>query len=69
MNALEQFLSTDPLDAACAETMRMLPIYVDEALAGDVPEHRHPGVAAHLRACLPCDEDRRGLLAALTRAA
>ena len=65
MNALEQFLSTDPLDAACAETMRMLPVYVDEALAGGEPEYRHPDVAAHLRSCTPCDEDRRGLLAAL----
>jgi hypothetical protein len=69
MNALEQFLSTDPLDAACAETMRMLPLYVDAMLAGEDPERRHPGVAAHLRACPPCEEDRRGLLAALTTAA
>jgi hypothetical protein len=69
MNALEQFLLTDPLDAACAETMRMLPVYVDEALAGEYPEQRHPGVAAHLRDCPPCDEDRRGLLAALTKVA
>jgi hypothetical protein len=65
MITLEQFLSTDPLDTGCAETMRMLPVYVDDALAGREPEHRYPGIAAHLRACPPCDEDRRGLLAAL----
>jgi len=69
MNALEQFLSTDPLDAACAETRRMLAVYVDQMLAGEDPEQRHPGVAAHLRDCPPCEEDRRGLLAALTTAA
>ena len=69
MNALEQFVSTDPLDAGCAETMRMLAVYVDETLAGDEPDRRHPDVAAHLRACPPCDQDRRGLLAALTAAA
>lgn len=65
MITLEQFLSTDPLDAGCAETMRMLPAYVDETLADREPERRHPDIAAHLRSCPPCDEDRRGLLAAL----
>jgi hypothetical protein len=64
MNALELFLSTDPCDAGCAETLRWLPVYVDATLVGDEPERWHPGVAAHLRACSPCDEDRRGLLAA-----
>ncbi len=64
MTALEYFLSTDPSDAGCAETMRLLAVYVDAILAGDEPERRFPGVAAHLRACPPCDEDRRGLLAA-----
>ena len=65
MTSLDQFLLTDPLDAGCAETIRMLPVYVDQALAGGDPERCHPGVAAHLRSCPPCDEDRRGLLAAL----
>jgi hypothetical protein len=39
-------------------------VYVDAALAGEEAERRLPEVAAHLRACPPCDEDRRGLLAA-----
>jgi hypothetical protein len=64
MNALERFLLTDPCDAGCAETIRLLPVYVDAALAGEEAERRLPEVAAHLRACPPCDEDRRGLLAA-----
>ena len=65
MITLEQFLSTERPDAGCAETMRMLAAYVDETLAGREPERRYPGIAAHLRSCPPCDEDRRGLLAAL----
>ena len=62
MNALERFLSTDPCDAGCAETLRLLHVYVDAQLAGEEPD---PRIAAHLRACAPCEEDRRGLLAAV----
>lgn len=65
MNALEQFLATDPRDAGCEETMRLLSAYVDAKLAGEDPEQRYPGVAAHLRACSPCSEDMRGLIAAV----
>jgi hypothetical protein len=65
MNALEQFLSTDPQDAGCAETMRLLSVYVDALLAGQDPERRHPGIAAHLQACSPCNDDMRGLIAAV----
>jgi hypothetical protein len=62
MNALEQLLTTDPQDAGCAETMRMLAAYVDLLLAGEEPD---PAVTAHLRACAPCSEDTRGLIAAV----
>jgi hypothetical protein len=65
VNALEQFLTTDPQDAGCAETMRLLAAYVDVMLAGGDPEHELPGVAAHLRSCSPCSEDMRGLLTAV----
>ena len=65
MNALEHFLAPEPDDAGCAETMRLLAVYVDAMLAGGNPEHHLPGVAAHLRSCPPCDEDMRGLLAAV----
>lgn len=65
MNALEHFLTTDPRDAGCDETMRLLAAYVEEIMAGNDPERRYPGIAAHLRACSPCDDDMRGLLAAL----
>ena len=67
MHALEQFLSTDPRDAGCAETMRMLHVYVDEMAGGANPELRHPGVAAHLRSCAPCAQDLEALLAAVRR--
>jgi hypothetical protein len=33
--------------------------------AGEPPEQRYPGIAAHLHACGPCGEDYDGLLAAL----
>jgi hypothetical protein len=65
VNALEHFLATDPQDVGCAETMGLLAVYVDVMLAGGDPEHELPGVAAHLRSCSPCDEDMRGLLAAI----
>jgi hypothetical protein len=64
MNALESFLTTDPRDPGCTQTRRRLPAYVDATLADDEPERRHPEVAAHLRACPPCEQERRGLLAA-----
>ena len=64
-SALERFLTTDPADAGCAETWELLHVYVELVLAGQDPERRYPGIAAHLRACAPCREDFDGLLAAL----
>lgn len=68
-HALERFLQADPHDVGCAEAMRILHIYVDLAAAGRDPAQHHPGVAAHLAACGPCDEDYIGLLAAVTGSA
>ena len=65
MLQLERFLTTDPRDAGCAETMRLLHVYVDALLAGEDPELRHPGIAAHLRDCPPCSTELDGLVAAL----
>lgn len=65
MNTLEQFLTTDPHDAGCTHTMRTLAAYVDILLTGADPEHHHPGITAHLRACAPCNEDMRGLITAV----
>lgn len=62
---LERFLETDPLDVGCDEAMRVLHVYVDLVLedeSGAEAARRHPGVAAHLAACGPCDEDFQGLL-------
>ncbi|MFF4115674.1 hypothetical protein [Streptomyces sp. NPDC001714] len=63
--SLERFLTTDPRDVGCEEALRLLHVYADLRAAGDDPERHWPGVAAHLRACGPCDEDYRGLLAAV----
>ena len=34
-------------------------------MAGENPEDRYPGIAAHLRSCLPCADDLDGLVAAV----
>jgi hypothetical protein len=65
MNQLERFLRTDPRDAGCDATMRLLHVYVDALLAGDHPELRHPGLAAHLLGCSPCADELDGLVAAV----
>ena len=68
MNPLERFLRTDPRDPGCAETMRLMHVYADALLAGERPELRRPGLAAHLLACSPCADELEGLLAALSAA-
>lgn len=60
--ALDRFLETDPADVGCRLAIAALHAYVDIAATGEDPEARHPGTAAHLRACGPCDEDYEGLL-------
>jgi hypothetical protein len=67
-SAFERFLETDPRDVGCAETMEVMHAYAEIVLAGGDPEDRYPGVAAHLRACGPCETDLEGLLAALRAA-
>jgi hypothetical protein len=63
--ALDDFLRTDPRDVGCAEAMEMLHVYAELVAEGEPAEQRHPGIAAHLRACGPCGEDFDGLLAAI----
>jgi hypothetical protein len=64
---LDQFLNTDPRDVGCEQAMAVLHIYVELVLADPAAAvQQYPGVAAHLRACGPCSEDFRGLLAAVT---
>jgi hypothetical protein len=60
--ALDRFLQTDPADVGCAQAIEMLHVYVELAAAGERPELRHPGAAAHLRACGPCGDDYDGLV-------
>ena len=64
-SGLDRFLRTDPRDVGCAQAMELLHIYAELAAGGGSVEERYPGVAAHLRACGPCDQDFDGLLAAL----
>ena len=66
LGRLERFLRTDPRDVGCDEAMAVLHVYVDLMAAGEDAAGRYPGVAAHLLACGPCDEDFTGLLAAVT---
>ena len=63
---LERFLRTDPGDVGCDEAMAVLHIYVDLVAAGEDAAGRYPGVATHLQACGPCNEDFTGLLRAVT---
>jgi hypothetical protein len=63
--ALDRFLRTDPRDVGCAEALDMLHVYADLVAAGVQAEQRYPGIAAHLRACGPCEEDFEGLLAVI----
>lgn len=64
MNQLERFLRTDPRDPGCGETMRLLHVYADALLAGELAELRQPGLAVHLLECSPCADELEGLLAA-----
>jgi hypothetical protein len=63
--ALDRFLQTDPRDVGCAEALALLHVYAELTAADAGAAQRHPGIAAHLRACGPCSEDFDGLLAAL----
>lgn len=65
-DSLRTFLRTDPADAGCAETFRLLDRYVERELAFGDARLAFPGIAAHLDVCGPCVEDVRGLLAAIT---
>jgi len=63
---LDRFLAADPRDVGCEEALEVLNVYVEMVLE-DTPglaARRFPGVAVHLAACGPCDEDFQGLLAA-----
>lgn len=62
---VERFLTTDPIDAGCAETFALIDLYVEMVAAGSDAEARYPGIAAHLQACQPCAEDFEGLLLAV----
>ncbi|MGH3416907.1 MAG: hypothetical protein ACRDSS_10600 [Actinocrinis sp.] len=65
---LNRVLATDPADIGCDEAMAVLHVYVDLVADDRDAAGRYPGVAAHLAACGPCDEDFKGLLAAVTEA-
>jgi hypothetical protein len=60
---LERFLHTDPRDVGCEEALALLHAYAE---LGAEASARYPDIAAHLRACGPCDTDFEGLLAAIS---
>jgi hypothetical protein len=60
--ALDRFLTTDPADAGCEQTIALLDAYVELVVRGEDPELLYPGIAVHLRTCLPCADDFKGLL-------
>jgi hypothetical protein len=62
---LDRFLRTDPADVGCEQALAVLHLYVELILtdAGEAAR-RYPGVAAHLLACGPCEDDFDGLLIA-----
>jgi len=64
-SALDRFLRTDPRDVGCEQAMEALHVYAELAAAGEPAQERYPGIAAHLQACGPCDEDFQALLAAI----
>ena len=63
--ALDRFLATDPRDVGCEQALQILHVYVEMVLEGapGLAARRYPGVAAHLAACGPCEDDFQGLLA------
>ena len=63
---LDRFLAADPRDVGCEQALEILDVYVEMVLedAPGLVARRFPGVAVHLAACGPCDEDFQGLLAA-----
>ncbi|TVZ04603.1 hypothetical protein EAS64_19850 [Trebonia kvetii] len=65
LDRLERFLRTDPRDVGCDEAMAVLHVYVDLVAAGEDAAGHYPGIAAHLLACGPCNDDYTGLLAAV----
>lgn len=65
---LATFVTTSAADVGCEETWRLIHVYADALVAGEDPEMRFPGIAAHLASCPPCADDLAGLLSALDTA-
>jgi len=61
---LAGLLAADPGDTGCDVAFQSLDRYAEADLDQISPEHRFPGVAAHLSCCLPCGTDYQGLMAA-----
>jgi hypothetical protein len=63
-NWLAGLLAADPGDTGCDVAFQSLDRYAEADLDQISPEHRFPGLAAHLSCCLPCGTDYQGLMAA-----
>lgn len=65
--ALDRFLATDARDVGCDQALQILHVYAElvHEQSAAVAADRYPGVAVHLAACGPCEEDFHGLLSAI----
>jgi hypothetical protein len=61
---LAVLLAADPGDTGCDVAFQSVDRYAEADLDQSSPQHRFPGVAAHLSCCLPCGTDYQGLMAA-----
>ncbi|MEU7689079.1 hypothetical protein OHB01_11375 [Microbispora hainanensis] len=69
LDELDRFLRTDPRDVGCDKALDLLHVYVElVARDPDDARRRYPGIAVHLRACGPCNDDFEGLLAVVSDA-
>lgn len=64
---LDNFLRTSPSDPGCATCRLDIDTYAELTIRGRTPTALLPGVAAHLEACADCQEDLKGLIAALSQ--
>lgn len=60
---IDRLLGPAAPEVSCDECFELLDVYVDLELAGEDPDARLPGMAAHLEGCPACREDHESLRA------
>lgn len=66
---LASLLRSDPRDLGCTACRVDIAVYAELVADGEDAATRHPGVAAHVRACGDCRDDLDGLVIAVSSAA